>query len=44
MRLPKRVPQPIYEVASFKLFSSKIPDNCIIREIIERDYGIDCYI
>ena len=44
MKLPKRVPQHISETSSFKLFSSKIPDNWIIRDITERDYGIDCYL
>jgi len=44
MKLPKRVEQHISETASFKIFSSKIPDNWIIRDITERDYGIDCYI
>lgn len=44
MKLPKRVPQHISETASFKLFSSKIPDNWIIRDVTERDYGIDCYL
>lgn len=44
MKLPKRVLQHISETASFKLFSSKIPDNWIIRDITERDYGIDCYL
>lgn len=44
MKLPKRVPQHISETASFKLFSSKMPDTWIIRDITERDYGIDCYL
>jgi len=44
MKLPKRVPQHISETASFKLFSSKIPDNWIIRDVTERDYGVDCYL
>lgn len=44
MKFPKRVPQHISETASFKLFASKIPDNWIIREVTERDYGIDCYL
>lgn len=44
MKLPKRVPQHISETASFKLFASKIPDNWIIRDVTERDYGIDCYL
>jgi hypothetical protein len=44
MKLPKRVPQHISETASFKLFSSKIPNSWIIRDITERDYGVDCYL
>lgn len=44
MKLPKRVPQHISETASFKLFSSKIPNSWIIRDVTERDYGIDCYL
>lgn len=44
MKLPKRVPQHISESASFKLFSSKIPNSWIVREVTERDYGIDCYL
>lgn len=44
MKLPKRVSQHISETASFKLFSLKVPDNWIIRDITERDYGIDCYL
>ena len=44
MKLPKRVPQHISETASFKIFSSKVPNNWIIRDVTERDYGIDCYL
>jgi len=44
MKLPKRPKQHTLESASFKLFSSKIPDSWIIREVTERDYGIDCYL
>lgn len=44
MKLPERPKQHISETASFKLFASKVPDNWIIREVTERDYGIDCYI
>lgn len=43
-KLPQRVPQHISESASFKLFASKIPNQWIIRDITERDYGIDCYL
>ncbi len=44
MKLPKRPKQHTSETASFKLFQSKIPDSWIIREVTERDYGIDCYL
>lgn len=44
MKLPKRPKQHILETASYKLFASKIPDEWIIRDITERDYGIDCYL
>lgn len=44
MELPKRVPQHISESASFKLFSQVIPNNWIVRDITEKDYGIDCYL
>ncbi|WP_428666448.1 DUF4365 domain-containing protein [Runella sp.] len=44
MKLPKRPKQHISEAASFKLFASKIPESWIIREVTERDYGIDCYL
>lgn len=42
--LPKRANQHILETASFKLFVSKIPDSWVIRDLTERDYGIDCYL
>ncbi|QIH39581.1 DUF4365 domain-containing protein [Flavobacterium sp. Sr18] len=44
MELPKRTKQHISESDSYKLFQSKIPNNWIIRETTERDYGIDCYL
>lgn len=44
MELPIRSKQHISETASFKLFQAKIPNNWIIREPTERDYGIDCYL
>ncbi|QUI71425.1 DUF4365 domain-containing protein [Pseudoalteromonas sp. M8] len=44
MQLPKRDPKHVTETKSFKIFSRNIPDNWIIREVSERDYGIDCYI
>jgi len=44
MQFPKRVKQHISESASFKIFNSQIPDNWIIREVSEKDYGVDCYV
>jgi hypothetical protein len=44
VQLPKRVDQHIIESLSFKIFSNALPDDWIIREVTERDYGIDCYI
>lgn len=44
MKLPQRVDRHISETSSFKIFSNNIPDSWIIREITERDYGVDCYI
>lgn len=44
MELPKRIDNDITETASFKIFSRNIPNSWIIREVSERDYGIDCYV
>ncbi len=44
MDLPQRDKKHITETSSFKIFSNNIPDQWIIREVNERDYGIDCYI
>lgn len=44
MDLPKRVAQHISETESYKIFSTKIPSEWIIRDVTERDYGIDCYL
>lgn len=44
MKLPQRVPQHISESDSFKILSDKIPSSWIIRQVTERDYGIDCYL
>lgn len=41
---PKRVIQHISETESYKIFSSKIPHNWVIRDLSERDYGIDLYV
>jgi hypothetical protein len=44
MEFPKRVDQHIIETDSYKIFSNNIPSKWIIRDISERDYGVDCYI
>ncbi len=44
MKLPERVANHITETKSFKIFSNNIPDEWVIREVTERDYGVDCYI
>ena len=44
MQLPKRPQQHIIESISYKIFSNIIPNEWIIRDITERDYGVDCYI
>lgn len=44
MQLPTRNEKHVTETSSYKIFSRKIPDHWIIREVSERDYGIDCYI
>lgn len=44
MKFPKRPKQHVSESNSFRLFSSKMPEHWIIREVTERDYGVDCYL
>jgi len=41
---PKRTDTHIKESDSWKIFRNHIPARWIIREVSERDYGIDCYI
>lgn len=44
MDLPIRSKQHISESKSFRIFRNNVPDEWIIRDITERDYGIDCYL
>lgn len=44
VQLPIRDTKHVTETSSYKIFSRNIPDHWIIREVSERDYGIDCYI
>lgn len=41
---PIRADSHIKETESYKVFNSKIPSEWVIRDVTERDYGIDCYI
>ena len=44
MKLPERNANHIIETQSIKIFKSIIPPQWIIREVTERDYGVDCYV
>ena len=44
MRLPQRASQHVTESKSYRIFSAKLPEDWIVREVTERDYGVDCYI
>lgn len=41
---PKRTDTHIKETDSWKILRNNIPSEWLIREVSERDYGIDCYI
>jgi hypothetical protein len=41
---PKRVEPHVMEDESFVIFRSLIPKHWIVRELRDRDYGIDCYL
>lgn len=41
---PKRIDKHVKESDSWKILQNHIPPEWIIREVTERDYGIDCYI
>src|SRR5208283_947120 len=44
MKLPSRHEAHISESKSFRILRTLIPDTWVVREVSERDYGIDCYI
>lgn len=44
MRLPKRPSSHVTESSSWRILQAELPDEWIIREVTERDYGIDCYV
>jgi len=44
MKFPKRTVSHISESASWKILQNTLPAEWIIREVTERDYGVDCYV
>lgn len=44
MEFPKRAATHIAESASWKILQNALPAEWIIREVTERDYGVDCYV
>lgn len=44
MEYPKRIDTHISESISFNALSSALPKEWIVRELTERDYGVDLYI
>lgn len=44
MEFPKRTTEHVTESASWKILQAKTPAAWILREVTERDYGIDAYI
>jgi uncharacterized protein YpmS len=44
MTFPTRYNCHISESNSFDILSSVLPDEWIIRELTERDYGVDLYV
>ena len=44
MEFPRRTPEHITESESWKVLEQKTPAMWILREVTERDYGIDAYI
>ena len=44
MKLPKRPDTHVIEAESWRILQALAPKEWILREITERDYGIDCYI
>lgn len=44
MEFPKRTKTHIAETSSWKILQQAMPSKWIVREVTERDYGIDCYL
>ncbi|NWA32017.1 DUF4365 domain-containing protein [Pseudomonas sp. C6002] len=44
MDLPKRVEQHVSEKRSLTIIKDTLPESWVVREISERDYGVDLYV
>ncbi|MCC0809464.1 DUF4365 domain-containing protein [Methylobacterium sp. W2] len=44
MKLPKRVEEHVTETSSWRILQANAPNEWIVREVSERDYGVDCYV
>jgi len=44
MKLPSRPETHVTEAASWRLLQNLVPETWIVREVTERDYGIDAYV
>lgn len=44
MKFPKRAPEHIVESRSMTLLRLHLPEEWVVREVTERDYGIDVYV
>jgi hypothetical protein len=44
MKLPKRPKTHLTEAAAWKILQARAPSTWIVREVTERDYGIDAYV
>ncbi len=42
--LPKRTPQQVADTAATVLFKKSLPNDWVVRELSERDYGIDALV
>lgn len=44
MRFPKRPKPHVTETAAWRILQSSVPDEWILRDVMGRDYGVDCYL
>ena len=44
MKYPKRPSTHIKETDSWKILQNSVPSEWLLREVTERDYGVDCYL